>query len=177
MIMIIIIGIRIKKERKGINSAAIRVEMIYADIVSYNETSSNKIPTLEETLQLCSGRISLDIELKESGYEESIVALAQQYFKRENLLFTSFNRSSLELLNKFEEKVLTGFLFQKPIRIKSIPKFVDFILPNRTLCKKWYLNKLVNIGKPIIIWTVDKSKLKKRFITENIFGLITNDPS
>ena len=161
----------LKKHTKAIS------KMSYSEIKEFNASSDYKIPTLEEVLNLCSGKISLDIELKETGYEQSVVELALKFYNIENLLFTSFKKKSLKAINDFDSNISTGFLFHKPIIINSIPLFVDYVLPYSSLCKLGYLKKLEKFGKPIIIWTVDKPTTKEKYMQKNIFAIVTNDPT
>ncbi len=151
-------------------------EMMFSEIREFNKKSDYQVPTLKEVLVLCKDKIALDIELKEIEYEKSIVKLALEYFKSENLLFTSFEKKSLEAIYVIDKNINTGYLFHKPLMLKSIPQFIDFVLPNHGLSKVGYLKKLENLGKPIIIWTVDKQKTKEKYKQRNIFALITNDP-
>jgi len=148
----------------------------YFEIQEFNSSSKYHIPTLEEVLQLCKNKISLDIELKEVGYETLVVDVALKYFDKENILFTSFMKKSLEAIKKYDNDINCGFLFDKPIIPKLIPKDVEFLLPRSSLCKLGYLKLLQQLGKPIIVWTVDRIDKKEKFITQNIFGIITNDP-
>lgn len=152
-------------------------EMTLLEIKEFNAQSDYQVPTLEEVLKLCSGNIALDIELKEMGYEKSVVDLALQYYTVENLLFTSFNKYSLDVIHTIDKNLSVGYLFHKPMLLKSIPQFVSFVLPNHALCKVGYLKQLDKLNKPIIIWTVDKQKTKEKYRQKNIFALITNDPS
>ncbi len=151
-------------------------KMIFSEIREFNKKSDYQVPTLKEVLLLCKDKISLDIELKEIGYEKSVVELALQYFMSENILFTSFRKKALEAIHAIDNNINAGYLFHKPLMLKSIPQFVDFVLPNHALCKVGYLNKLKKLSKPIIIWTVDKQKTKEKYKQRNIFALITNDP-
>ncbi len=159
------------------NQKKLLAEMNYAEVLECNKNSAYQVPTLEEVLKLCKDKISLDIELKESGYEKQIVDLVLLYFSIENFLFTSFYKHSLEAIQNLDINISSGYLFHKPLLLNSIPKFVDYLLPHKALCKVGYLKKLEKIGKPIIVWTVDKQKAKEKFVKKNLFGIITNDPS
>ncbi len=151
-------------------------EMTFSDIKRFNKQSEYQIPTLKETLKFCQDKISLDIELKESGYEELVVKMAINYYEKENLLFTSFDKNTVEAIYMIDNNLHTGYPFHKPILLKTIPENVEYLLPHISLCKIGYLKKLVKLSKPIIVWTVDNEKTKKKLIIQNVFGLITNDP-
>ena len=150
-------------------------KMLYREVEKFNETAQFNVPRLDEVLQFCQNRISLDVELKETGYEDKVVELALTYFDKENLLFTSFYKKSLKAIKAIDTELLTGYLFHKPIRPKSFSLDVDYLLPHYSLNKFGYFKKLSQLQKPLIVWTVEKNK--QRFNKEYIFGLITNDPT
>src|SRR5439155_22263227 len=56
------------------------------------------IPTLAETLELTRGRIALDVEPKEEGYESAVVDQVHQRFGRDHVVFTSFSVRSVAAL-------------------------------------------------------------------------------
>ncbi len=151
-------------------------EMTIGEIKDFNVRADYKVAIFEEVLSLCKDKISLDVELKEKGYEQAVVALALHYYKKENLMFSSFDKKTLQAIRTIDSQLCLGYLFYKPTMLKSIPDYVDFLLPNYTLCKAGYLKKLDTLDKPIIIWTIDKNKTKDKFKKKNIYALITNDP-
>lgn len=52
-------------------------DMTYNRINDIASKEGYRVPTLDEVLELCSGKICLDIELKESGYERRVIDLVK----------------------------------------------------------------------------------------------------
>ena len=52
--------------------------------------SRHEPPRLETVLDLCAGRIAVDIEVKEAGFETEVIDAASRRFPRDRLLYTSF---------------------------------------------------------------------------------------
>lgn len=52
-------------------------DMTYNRINDIASKEGYRVPTLDEVLKLCSGKICLDIELKESGYERRVIDLVK----------------------------------------------------------------------------------------------------
>ena len=150
-------------------------KMNYEEFEHFNSKSYYQVPTLEEVLKLCQDKIALDIELKETGYENKVVELALKYFNKENVLFTSFRKKALQAIHTIDDSLFTGYLFHKPMRLHTIPKDVDYLLPHYSLNRFGYFKKLSQFEKPLIVWTVDKNKIK--YEKDYIFALITNDPT
>ena len=152
-------------------------KMTYKEIQKRNEISEYSIPTFDETCKHLAGKIALDVELKETGYEQLVVETALRYFDREYLLFTSFKKKSLNAIKELDESLLCGYLISPKNRIyfKNIDRF-DYLLPHYSLCTKRFLDKLRKIGKPIIVWTLDKPERGHKLFEKGICGIITNDP-
>ena len=152
-------------------------KMNISEIEEFNRSSTYQIPTLEQTLKHLKGKIALDIELKETGYETEVVDLAIQYYKPDNMLFTSFKKKSIKAIHEYDNNVLTGHLLNgfNSLKIK-IPEWVDYILPHYPLCKIGFLKKIMTYKKPVIVWTVDNKKNGDKLLDKGISGLITNDP-
>src|ERR1700692_2707498 len=55
--------------------------------------SRHEPPAYAAVLDLCAGRIAVDIEVKEAGYEAEVIAEASRRFARDRLLYTSFEES------------------------------------------------------------------------------------
>lgn len=150
------------------------------------EKAGYRIPTLEETLKFCAGKIALDIELKETGYEVEIVEITKQYYDLSHIAFTSFHDISIQRINESEPQAITGLLLgaEPPAgarkRISEIlpQKRIEscrptFIAPNWRLLK-WLAGKYAYGGLPIITWTVNDMTYAKRLIQKNIAAIITD---
>src|SRR5580693_1649171 len=55
--------------------------------------SRHEPPTFDAVLDLCAGRIALDVEIKEAGYEVEVIEAASSRFPRDRLLYTSFEEA------------------------------------------------------------------------------------
>ena len=71
-------------------------EWTYKEIRKIARDQGFDLPTVEEVLKWSKGRIKLDVELKEEGYEKGIVELLSKYLKEGQFVITSFNDSSLK---------------------------------------------------------------------------------
>jgi glycerophosphoryl diester phosphodiesterase len=161
-----------------------------SSIESINEVAKRlgyRIPTIEDTLKFCAGKISLDIELKETGYEDEVVAITRQYYDLSNVTFTSFHDISIQRIKESEPQAITGLLLgaeppagarkriseilpQKRIEVCN----PDFIAPNWRLLK-WFVAGRYAYGElPIITWTVNDMTYAKKLIQKNIAAIITD---
>lgn len=148
------------------------------------------IPTLEETLIYCKNKIYLDIELKEVGYEISVLNLILSYFNYSDFGIRSFNDKSIKIIKKYDKNVRTGLLlgvgkakFGIFTRVSELfPLFrilncrCDFVTPYYKLMILGFNFRMKILGKPVIAWTVNDERVMKKLLRKSIYGIITDYP-
>jgi glycerophosphoryl diester phosphodiesterase len=80
--------------------------------------SRHEPPTLDTVLDLCAGRIALDVEIKEPGYEAEVIEKTSTRFPRERLLYTSFEESVISTIRRLDPTARCGLLIG-PGRLRS----------------------------------------------------------
>jgi glycerophosphoryl diester phosphodiesterase len=80
--------------------------------------SRNEPPTLDAALELCAGRIALDVEIKEPGHEAEVIEKVSARFPRERLLYTSFDEAVISTIRRLEPTARCGLLLG-PGRLRS----------------------------------------------------------
>lgn len=113
-------------------------EMNYCEIVKLSENSGYRVPLLEDVLDLCKGKIKLDIEIKEPETTEETVEKTLLCFKPEDFITTSFHDTVLIKINNYFKGLKKGLLFddstKKDLRARIIDLKPDFVLPD---CKNF----------------------------------------
>ncbi|MFQ5453743.1 MAG: glycerophosphodiester phosphodiesterase, partial [Candidatus Zixiibacteriota bacterium] len=161
----------------------------YTDLEKQCNYQNFHLPTLEETLKLCSGKIALDIELKETGYEKDVVSQVFKYYHPANVIFKSFIDTSVHKIKTIAPQSLTCLLLgiDDPIPLKKrigelfpVSRLkncqVDFVSPNWKLLKFRFLNRMKTANMPVIVWTVDDIHLAKKLMSQDVAAIITNTP-
>ncbi len=74
------------------------------------ELKEVRVPTLEEVLRLCTGRIAVDIELKETGCEEAVLKLVSEHANTDEVIVTSFIDSVVARVKEIDSSIRTGLL-------------------------------------------------------------------
>ena len=149
------------------------------------------VPLFIEIIELCRGKIGLDIEIKTEGYEDIIVAILLKYLNYSQFVIKSFNDSSVMKIKRIDPRIKVGLLIgrlpPKNIWHISILQFfpeyrifrtgADFISPNYRLLRFGFLWRMNRIGKEVYIWTVNKEPLLTKFIANRqISAIITDRP-
>ncbi len=166
-------------------------ELTYDEISKMAIGEGFSVPTFEEVLKHTSGKIKVDVEIKEEGYEKEIVELLLQYFKKDQFVMTSFYDSCIRKIKDDYPDIKTGLILgtSKPknfilTRLSEIFPLersrgakVDFLVAHWRLLWFGFLDRAKKENKPVFVWTVnDRSKIWKMLHDERIDGIITDKP-
>jgi glycerophosphoryl diester phosphodiesterase len=135
------------------------------------------VPELGEVLELARGRIALDIELKEEGYEQEIVRLVTATTREEDFIISSFHAGSIERVKLCRAGVRTGLIFNDcaVLTDEILQGETEWLLPVESLADGALLERMRKAGKRIAVWTVnDEDRMKRLLDDDRIDGIITD---
>ena len=147
-----------------------------------------EIPLLADVLTFCKGKIKLDIELKESGYEETIVSLLNRHLSYDDYMVKSFQDKVVRRIKKLDPKITAGLLlgmktadakrrFNEYFPSRRIAACnADFVSPYHKLVTPGFRLRMKYLKKKIYAWTVNDEKLLRKFMHMSIDGVITDHP-
>lgn len=165
----------------------------YAEVLKISNSNGFTVPLLEEVLQLCCGKMNLDIELKEEGYEEDVLSLTKKYFRYSEFVVKSFNYISVTKIKRIDPNVKVGLLlegeeeeFERFSIIRKIleifPEYkilrsgADFVSPHYRLLKFGFLIRMKFLKKEVYVWTVNEEKLLENLFKIKVDAVITDKP-
>ncbi|WP_309742336.1 MULTISPECIES: glycerophosphodiester phosphodiesterase [unclassified Chamaesiphon] len=166
-------------------------DLPYHELRSIAQSKGFDIPLFEDILKLCCDRIALDIELKEEGYEDRIVALTTKYLKYSDFVIKSFNDASVRRIKDLDPQIKTGLLLGKvsgkfplsSIFAQFFPEYrilrtgADFVAPHFRLLKFGFLWRMKLLKREVYVWTVnDEWRLFKLLSSKYISAIITDKP-
>lgn len=157
----------------------------YADIKDLDigswfgpQFKNEHIPTLEEAIQLCHGKIRLNIELKPTGHEaslvESTVAIIQQNDFSDQCVLASLDYPTLEKVSSvapdqkraYITALAIGDIQKLPVDIYSIES--SFITPE-------IVGAIHRENKEVLAWTVDSQESTEKMVKIGVDNIITDD--
>ncbi len=156
-----------------------------------NNKASEKgysVPLFEDVLKLCQGKIKLDIELKETGYEFKVLSLVKKYFSYDGFMIKSFLDTAVKKVELLDKKVNTGLLlgYKKADVKRRVNEFlpsrrlklldVDFVSPNHKLVTWDYMLRMRLLKKKVYVWTVNDEAIMKKLLKKKVDGIITDSP-
>lgn len=163
----------------------------YSELVDATSKEGFIMPTLTEALKYCHNKIFLDIEIKESGYEEEIIKTILSVLNTNEFFIRSFLKESLRKVKKINKNIKTvlllgvefpkyGFLtriFELFPLFKVIRSKCDMVSPHYLLVRLGFHFRMRLIGKPVLVWTVNDEKIMNKLLNKvKVEGIITNFP-
>jgi len=147
------------------------------------QTTAPTVTTLEDLLQLAKGKIGLDLELKEAGYEPQVATLLRAHqLDPETFIMTSFLESAVQAFKESYPEAKCGLLIEDLIE-GSIEAHLrrcgaDFVAAKDSLATPDFVRHLASHGFPVWVWTVnDSSRIAELLTMPGIEAIITDDLS
>jgi glycerophosphoryl diester phosphodiesterase len=152
-------------------------ELSYADVGRLAGRGGFHIPMLEEVLIFTRGKIGLNAELKEQGYEEDVAALMGAFLDDSDFVLSSFNEASVEFIKCRYPAIKAGLVLGKNFHRDIGRVKADFWVPNWRLLDETLFSMAEQQEKPLVVWTLNDRRKLKRYISDpRICGVITDRP-
>ena len=137
------------------------------------EKTGFELATVEDVVRVTSGKIMLDVELKEEGYETDVLKVLSSVDPAW-LRITSFNPSSIQAVKTSQPSILAGLLVesldQAELRKRYAASQADFLAPHFDL-----LDIAANVGNGLFVWTVnDIDSIRALLQHPKVAAIITN---
>jgi glycerophosphoryl diester phosphodiesterase len=174
-----------------VRRTAERVLVVHHDTITKREDGTHvSPPVLEDVLKHVAGRVALDLELKEAGYESEVVALVTRYVALERLVITSFIDGAIQAVREANAAIATGLIVGRhPLRSGVVPAVsdvfpfnrlaavrADFLAPSQQLDFTGIRARAAKRGIPLLLWTVnDPGKLEAARADPRLLGVVTDN--
>ena len=167
-------------------------DLTYNQLLGIAKEKGYHIPTLEETVLFVKGKILLDVEFKEVGYEKEVIDIILKHLKYDEFFIRSFNDETILAVKNYDKKVLSSLLLGKDkpknvlrVRLSELFPYLrlkrckaDFVSPHYRLLKFGYVTRMKIMNYPISVWTVDDRKLmEKLYHKKKVWSMVTNYPN
>jgi glycerophosphoryl diester phosphodiesterase len=156
-----------------------------AQIEERSTSAGYAIPTLVEVLKLCEGKLPLDIELKEPGYEEQVLETVLGILDTDGFLITSNFDFVLRRIKELNPTIRTGLIIGNRPRWQLLTRFfpgrrarragVDLLVVSQKLVELGFLFTTRNLGLPVWVYTVNDRRELWKYITDGRVGGMFSD--
>jgi len=154
------------------------------------EFKGERIPMLEEVLDLLGTQVYYDIEIKHENLsygplEKKLLGIIERYGITDRVIISSFNPIAVKGVKKMAPEIPTAVIYSKSPRVPFIlrrgaGRFIakpDILKPS----KSQVTGKLVSVQKKrkkygIIAWVEDEEQEAERLLKMGIDGIVSNQP-
>lgn len=162
-------------------------EVPYMELIKYDagswfskEFENTRIPTLAEVLQLCKGRINLNIEIKVNGHEkeliEKVVRMIEQYDFEQQCVISSTSYRALAKVKELNQNLKTGYILSLAYGDFYTSEFADFFSVKSSFINEDMVRLSHRLGKEIHAWTVNSRTELERMKQLGVDNIITDKP-
>jgi glycerophosphoryl diester phosphodiesterase len=154
-------------------------EMSLLELKNLNCPEGQKIPTLQEVVDLCKGKIDLLIELKAPGTPDKVNQIIVENNIEKNVAILSFYPDLLREMKKLNSFLKIGLLFEEYSEkiwqlVEEIP--ADFIGPEVRIVTVEIVEKTHTLGRKVYTFIVNDEELANRLFSSGVEGIVTDFP-
>ena len=153
-------------------------ELTLDEIKNLVTEKNEKVPTLDEVLTLVGSQVKTLIELKETGYEKSVLDLIHKKGLIDNVIIISFNENALRKIKELDPKVATGLIYvrhKNPIQ-SALDLGAAYLLPLYHFTHSVDVKKAHDKGLKIIVWTINNAEEVVEFKNKGVDGIASDRP-
>lgn len=170
-----------------LNGVDIRT-LTYEEICKITGQKGYRVPLLLEVLKLCHGKIKLDIELKETGYEQEIIDMVERFYDYSDYMMKSFIDRSVLRIKELDPNIKAGLLIGTPRNniVHRLNEYfpmhrlhvckADFISPHYQFVTRDFILRMHLHHKEVYVWTVNDIAKMSKLIRRGVDGIITDRP-
>lgn len=144
------------------------------------EFAGERVPTLEQVLELCKGKIYLNIELKGvdsiESLAEKVVRLVEEYGFERQCVISSKNRRALLHVKELNGEIKTGYIMSFAYGSFYETDDIDFFSIKSEFVNETVVQEAHLFGKEIHVWTVNSRSELERMKLLGVDNIITDAP-
>lgn len=144
------------------------------------EFAGEQVPTLEEVIDVASGRIRLNIEIKISSKTPELPQKVAEVIIEKDFanqcVVSSFNYIALGKVKAVSEDIKTGLIITMPLGSYTELKNVDFYSLNALFISARQIDMIHRLGYEIHVWGVKDEQIVRKMVDFGVDNIIAADP-
>jgi len=156
-------------------------ELSQIDIGSWFDPryADQRLPTLEQVLELAKGRVGITIELKYYGHDQRlearVVEIVESMDMTNDVEVMSLKYDAVRKMRELRPNWTLGLLTARALGDLSTAD-ADFLAVNSAMASEAFIRTAKASGKQVYVWTVNDLASMARMISRGADGLITDHP-
>lgn len=144
------------------------------------EYEGERIPSLEEVMEYCKGRVDINIEIKNLGpgspLPDKVAELIEKHQMKEQCVVTSTRMSYLVRMKELDEEIRTGYIISAAYGDYYSSESIDFISIRSSFVSERLVEAAHEKGKAVHAWTVNNKSEMERMKMLGVDNIITDYP-
>lgn len=145
-----------------------------------SEFAGTKIPKFEDVLNLCKGKINLNIEIKSKKstgeLEQKVIELIEQHGFEKQCIITSAYQKTLRMIKELNPDIRTGYIISSAYGNYFDDDNIDFFSMKSSFVTEGILRRAHKRSKEVHVWTVNTKKEMNRMSRLGVDNIITDVP-
>jgi glycerophosphoryl diester phosphodiesterase len=134
------------------------------------------LPLLSEVLESFAPRAFLDIEIKETGLEESAIEAVSKHPPAHGFVVSSFLPEVIAAVRRLKRGTSVGFITDKREHLSAWRRIdPDYVIPKFSLVGPTLVDEVHAAGKKLLTWTVNDARMMRRMAAIGVDGIISDD--
>ncbi|MFW9907793.1 MAG: glycerophosphodiester phosphodiesterase [Candidatus Thorarchaeota archaeon] len=153
-------------------------KMSLSEIKEVTLLGGERIPTLEEVLELAKGTVKVDIEIKVPGVEKKALDLVYHRRMLKDTLFSSFSNEIVQEISYLEPNAETALIYEQPLEHPiedALELGASAINPLFLLLEPGVVEYAHTNGLKVYPWGVNFESMIYEMVLMNVDGIITNE--
>ncbi|NLA57761.1 MAG: glycerophosphodiester phosphodiesterase [Firmicutes bacterium] len=160
------------------------IQSFDAGVVMGPEFEGEKVPTIQEVMELVNHRAALNIEIKAGrslyrGIVDKLLDVIYAYGAKDEVVISSFHRAYLREVKQKAEELEVALLFEKPspdIFDEAVREKWQGLHPWYRLIDRGFMERAWRHGLSVRAWTVNRISEMEELLHAGVDGIITNFP-
>lgn len=142
--------------------------------------ADERVPTLQEVLEVVRGRSYLVIELKYYGHDEQleqrVVDMVESMDMADQVAIMSLKLPGIQKLQALRPDWHAGLLAAAAVGDLTRLE-VDFLAVNQNMANRAFIKRAHSSGKRVFVWTVNDGLSLSHWMSMGVDGVITDEPA
>ena len=155
-------------------------DFTFEELIDVDAGEGQRIPSLQQVIDLVTGKVGLVVELKETGLERKVVEHLSKSSITDQVIVTSFFHPAVRQVKSLFPQVRTAVItFSKPIEANSLAA-------NARADALWIFRRYVTlemvasahkVGLRLYVWYVNDADEMRRILGLGVDGILTGRPN
>ena len=142
--------------------------------------AGEQVPTLREALELCRGRLELNIEVKNNHHNADVAVKTAEMITEmgmeDQCAISSMSYDFLKDVKEVNPQIRTGYIMSVAYGRVELLEYADFLSVHYDCVNERFMERAHEAGKEVHVWTVNSRKLMRRMKALGVDNIITDRP-